>query len=135
MHNRVSVNQRRAVRNRRAGQVDPLGDDLAIHQAEPSDVAPRPSKVDFEPNSRQIPYIITIGIVRVTFPAASIAAPPDAMMTSTGRPTSSSARRGRAVKSSPCPATGHASGACPGYIKDHIVPLVCGGRDAVSSMQ
>ena len=23
----------------------------------------------------------------------------------------------------------------PGYVKDHIVPLVCGGRDAVSNMQ
>jgi hypothetical protein len=23
----------------------------------------------------------------------------------------------------PCPSTGRATGACPGYIKDHIVPL------------
>jgi len=29
----------------------------------------------------------------------------------------------------PCPATGLTSGACPGYVKDHIVPLVCGGPD------
>jgi len=35
----------------------------------------------------------------------------------------------------PCPWTGLTSGACPGYVKDHIVPLVCGGRDAVSNMQ
>jgi hypothetical protein len=35
----------------------------------------------------------------------------------------------------PCPATGLASGACPGYVKDHIVPLACGGPDAVSNMQ
>jgi hypothetical protein len=35
----------------------------------------------------------------------------------------------------PCPATGLATGACPGYVKDHIVPLACGGPDAVSNMQ
>jgi hypothetical protein len=37
--------------------------------------------------------------------------------------------------SHPCPATGRTSGACPGYIKDHIVPLACGGPDAPSNMQ
>ena len=35
----------------------------------------------------------------------------------------------------PCPSTGRASGPCPGYRKDHIVPLACGGPDAVSSLQ
>jgi hypothetical protein len=35
----------------------------------------------------------------------------------------------------PCPATGLATGACPGYVKDHIVPLVCGGPDTPSNMQ
>jgi hypothetical protein len=35
----------------------------------------------------------------------------------------------------PCPSTGRPVGACPGYIKDHIVPLDCGGPDAVSNMQ
>jgi hypothetical protein len=35
----------------------------------------------------------------------------------------------------PCPATGRTSGACPGCIKDHIVPSACGGPDAVSNMQ
>jgi hypothetical protein len=35
----------------------------------------------------------------------------------------------------PCPSTGRASGACPGYRKDHIVPLACGGPDAVSNLQ
>ena len=35
----------------------------------------------------------------------------------------------------PCPATGLATGACPGYVKDHIVPLVCGGPDAPSNMR
>lgn len=32
----------------------------------------------------------------------------------------------------PCPATG---GACPGWVKDHVVPLACGGPDAVANLQ
>ena len=35
----------------------------------------------------------------------------------------------------PCPANGHRSGRCPGYVIDHIVPLVCNGADAPSNMQ
>jgi hypothetical protein len=35
----------------------------------------------------------------------------------------------------PCPSTGLTSGACPGDVKDHIVPLVCGGPDAPANMQ
>jgi hypothetical protein len=35
----------------------------------------------------------------------------------------------------PCPSTGLATGRCPGYRKDHIKPLACGGPDAVSNMQ
>lgn len=35
----------------------------------------------------------------------------------------------------PCPATGERSGPCPGWIRDHIVPLACGGADAPENMQ
>jgi hypothetical protein len=35
----------------------------------------------------------------------------------------------------PCPATGRTTGFCPGYIKDHVVPLACGGPDAASNLQ
>jgi hypothetical protein len=35
----------------------------------------------------------------------------------------------------PCPANGRTSGACPGYVKDHVVPLACGGLDAPANMQ
>jgi len=53
---------------------------------------------------------------------------------------SASEHRSRAVtrefqREHPCPSTGRTSGACPGYRKDHIVPLACGGPDAVSNLQ
>ncbi len=35
----------------------------------------------------------------------------------------------------PCPANGQPAGACPGWFKDHIVPLVCGGCDSVENLQ
>lgn len=34
-----------------------------------------------------------------------------------------------------CPSTGLHYGACPGYVRDHIVPLCAGGRDAVDNLQ
>jgi hypothetical protein len=38
-------------------------------------------------------------------------------------------------RENPCPSTGKRSGACPGYIKDHIQALCKGGADAVWNMQ
>ena len=35
----------------------------------------------------------------------------------------------------PCPATGGRSGACGGYVIDHIVPLACGRADAPANVQ
>jgi hypothetical protein len=35
----------------------------------------------------------------------------------------------------PCPSTGKTRGACPGFRKDHVVPLACGGPDAVLNLQ
>ena len=35
----------------------------------------------------------------------------------------------------PCPATGAQFGACKGWAIDHVVPLDCGGVDAVYNMQ
>lgn len=35
----------------------------------------------------------------------------------------------------PCPATGKSTGACPGWAIDHVIPLACGGADAVYNLQ
>jgi len=35
----------------------------------------------------------------------------------------------------PCPSTGRTGGACPGYRKDHIKALACGGPDTVQNLQ
>ena len=45
------------------------------------------------------------------------------------------AARRRFQRKNPCPATGQATGACPGYMADHIVPLKRGGADAPGNMQ
>lgn len=38
-------------------------------------------------------------------------------------------------KAHPCPATDKRTGACPGYIVDHIMPLCAGGADDPANMQ
>jgi hypothetical protein len=35
----------------------------------------------------------------------------------------------------PCPSTGRTSGACPGYVKDHIKPLGYRGPDTAANLQ
>jgi len=35
----------------------------------------------------------------------------------------------------PCPSTGLKTGSCSGWAKDHVIPLSCGGVDAVSNLQ
>lgn len=47
----------------------------------------------------------------------------------------SSAERARFQRLYPCPANGARRGACPGWAVDHVVPLACGGCDAVPNMQ
>lgn len=35
----------------------------------------------------------------------------------------------------PCPSTRRSTGACPGWALDHVIPLACGGCDAVGNLQ
>jgi hypothetical protein len=47
----------------------------------------------------------------------------------------SSTARQQFMKQHPCPSTGKTSGACPGYVVDHIQALKHGGKDEPSNMQ
>jgi hypothetical protein len=38
-------------------------------------------------------------------------------------------------KANPCPSTGKTTGACHGYVIDHVVPLKRGGADKPENMQ
>lgn len=43
--------------------------------------------------------------------------------------------RAEFVRQHPCPASGVSSGACPGYVVDHIIPLSLYGADHPDNMQ
>jgi len=47
----------------------------------------------------------------------------------------SRAARAEFVRMNPCPSTGLARGACPGWIVDHVKALACGGADRPENMQ
>jgi hypothetical protein len=34
----------------------------------------------------------------------------------------------------PCPSTGKTTGSCPGYTRDHFIPMACGGPDIPSNL-
>jgi hypothetical protein len=52
-----------------------------------------------------------------------------------GRIKRSTAAKNAFKRQHPCPSTGRSSGACPGYIIDHVKALECGGADDPSNMQ
>ena len=52
-----------------------------------------------------------------------------------GRIKRSHAVREQFQKQFPCPSTEKSAGRCPGYVADHIYPLVCGGKDVIENMQ
>lgn len=54
---------------------------------------------------------------------------------SSGRIARSSSAKSQFRQANPCPATGRSSGACSGYVIDHVTPLKRGGADRPSNMQ
>ena len=52
-----------------------------------------------------------------------------------GRIKRSAAAKNDFKRQHPCPSTGRSSGACPGYVIDHVRALECGGPDNSSNMQ
>jgi 5-methylcytosine-specific restriction endonuclease McrA len=34
----------------------------------------------------------------------------------------------------PCPSTGKTTGACPTHVRDHVIPLACGGPDTIANL-
>lgn len=52
-----------------------------------------------------------------------------------GRIKRSTSAKNEFKRANPCPSTGKSSGACPGYVIDHVQPLKRGGADAPSNMQ
>jgi len=67
-------------------------------------------------------------------PNAGTRADPATTRAKGGTARSTAARRAF-QRQHPCPATGKPTGACPGYIVDHIIPLKRGGADSPSNMQ
>lgn len=68
-------------------------------------------------------------------PADGIAPHSSVRRDSHGRIKRSAAAKSAYKHQHPCPATGRSSGACPGYVIDHVKPLECGGADAPGNMQ
>ena len=68
-----------------------------------------------------------------THPSSKTA--PGVQRDSRGHIKRSPAAKDHFKKSHPCPSTGKSSGACPGYVIDHVVPLKRGGKDAPENMQ
>jgi len=65
-------------------------------------------------------------------PPKSTSSPPQTNGEHTKR---SKAARDEFMREHPCPSTGRTSGACPGYVVDHVQALKHGGADAPSNMQ
>ena len=57
------------------------------------------------------------------------------LITDGGAAERSRAARAAFLRAHPCPATGLSTGACPGWVVDHVTPLCAGGADAPTNMQ
>ncbi|HXB73446.1 MAG TPA: HNH endonuclease signature motif containing protein [Candidatus Acidoferrales bacterium] len=71
----------------------------------------------------------------VTVPALPSPKCTSCIRDSKGRIARAASARRKFQHAHPCPATGSATGACYGYVIDHVKPLACGGADSPSNMQ
>ena len=60
---------------------------------------------------------------------------PGVLRDARGRIQRSARAKNEFRKSHPCPSTGKAAGACPGFVIDHVTPLKRGGADNAGNMQ
>ena len=67
--------------------------------------------------------------------AGATQAKPGVPRDASGKIARSPAQKNAFEKSHPCPSTGKSSGACPGYVVDHVVPLKRGGADRPRNMR
>ena len=67
--------------------------------------------------------------------AGATQAKPGVPRDASGKIARSPAQKHAFEKSHPCPSTGKSSGACPGYVIDHVVPLKRGGADRPGNMR
>jgi hypothetical protein len=87
---------------------------------------------------RPMPSFASLLLIALSLPAVTSASELDREAISLAAPAAK--HRSRTVarefqREHPCPSTGLPTGPCPGYWKDHIVPLACGGPDAVANLQ
>ena len=73
--------------------------------------------------------VVIPAAVAVEAPACIIKRDPD------GRIHRSERVRRHFQRLNPCPSTGRTAGACPGYVKDHVIPLCACGSDSVANLQ
>ncbi len=80
--------------------------------------------------------VTALMVMMVTLPAAAADSPACVIKRDAdGRIHRSERVRRNFQRLHPCPSTGRTAGACPGYVKDHVVPLCACGADSVANMQ
>lgn len=100
----------------------------------PGTAPPHESKVhEYSPGGS--PSVTLPKSYRRNFMAEGLTAHPTVQRDKHGKIKRSSAAKDEFKHEQPCPANGHTSGRCPGYVIDHVNPLECGGADAPSNMQ
>jgi hypothetical protein len=83
---------------------------------------------------------IQLGLALLVLPLVPLAAHSSSYCYSCPRSSHGKIKRSATAKreferSHPCPSTGRTSGACKGYVIDHVKPLKRGGADSPSNMQ